>query len=107
MRARRSITNNPPLLIRLNHDVGKLPASVALGLPRPIARSLIMQRLAIPVGNFKTKPDAIINYDWLGHRPSSMNLNPQGSAEAKTHLKPKLKGKEAHLRMVGFLFGGE
>jgi hypothetical protein len=63
-RARRSIRHNPPLLIRLFHDVGKLPASVALRLPRPIARSLIMRRLAVPVGSFKTQPDAIIECDW-------------------------------------------
>jgi len=63
-RARRSIRHNPPLLIRLNHDIGKLPASVALRLPRPFARSLIMQRLAVPVGSFKIQPDAIIECDW-------------------------------------------
>ena len=63
-RARRSIRHNPPLLIRLNHDIGKLPASVALRLPRPIARSLIMQRLAVPVGSFRTQPDAIIDCEW-------------------------------------------
>jgi hypothetical protein len=63
-RARRSIRHNPPLLIRLVRDIGKLPAAVALRLPRPIARSLIMQRLAIPVGSFKTQPDAISDCDW-------------------------------------------
>jgi hypothetical protein len=65
MRARRSIVNNPPLLVRLIHDVGKLPASVALRLPRPLALLLILRRQAVPVGRFKTKPDAIIqDCDW-------------------------------------------
>jgi len=70
-RARRSIRHNPPLLIRLIHDIGKLPAAVALRLPRPIARSLIMKRLAVPVGSFRTQADAIINCDWWDIGPAA------------------------------------
>jgi hypothetical protein len=54
----------PTLCVRLLHDVGKLPASVALRLPEDIALSLILRRLATPVGDMKVAADAVIDCDW-------------------------------------------
>lgn len=54
----------PTLCVTLRRDVGKLPGAVALRLPEDIALSLIMRRLATPVGDMAVKPDAIVDCGW-------------------------------------------
>lgn len=48
------------MAISLHKDVGKLPAGVVLSVPREVALALISRRLAVPVGDSKVAPDAII-----------------------------------------------
>lgn len=52
------------LAIKLHSNVGKLPSGVVLSVPREIALALITRRFALPVGDSKVAPDAIIDCDW-------------------------------------------
>ena len=52
------------MAIRLHKAAGKLPAAVVLSVPREIALALVARRLAVPVGDLKVRPDAIIECDW-------------------------------------------
>ena len=52
------------LAIKLHQNTGKLPAGVALSVPREIALSLITRRLATPTGDSTIAPDAIIECDF-------------------------------------------
>jgi hypothetical protein len=50
-----------PLLIRLNDDVGKLPAGIVVSLPKQYAWSLIRSKLASVVGSFNAVPDLTLD----------------------------------------------
>ena len=55
---------SPPLLVTLHEDSGKLPARIVMELPREMSLSLILRRLAIPIANLATVPDAVIECTW-------------------------------------------
>lgn len=60
-----TLTPESHMAIALHKNVGKLPAGVVLSVPRAIALALITRRFAIPVGDLKVRPDAIIeDCDW-------------------------------------------
>jgi hypothetical protein len=50
-----------PLLIRLNDDVGKLPAGIVVSLPKQYAWSMIRRKLACVVGSLQAVPDITID----------------------------------------------
>jgi hypothetical protein len=57
----------PPLLITMTEPVGKLPTGFTFQLPHDTACSLIRRRLATPVADLDTVPDAIFDEDDMEH----------------------------------------
>jgi len=59
------IMDLPSLQIRLIHDLGLLPAHIALSVPVAAAYALIRKRFAIPVGDLTIPADVVIEQDEL------------------------------------------
>jgi hypothetical protein len=67
----------PPLLVVLRHDLGKLPAGIAIQFPREVAISLLQRRgCAVPVGSFAAQPDLVIDEDQLLHAALPSSVTP-------------------------------
>jgi hypothetical protein len=58
--------DQPAIQIRLLRDTGKLPANIAIALPRETALTLLSQKnVAVPVGDFAILPDLTLDEDDL------------------------------------------
>lgn len=57
----------PGLLVRLHHDLGKLPATISIEFPQALSTSLIRRRLATPLVDLVAFPDLCIDEDDLEH----------------------------------------
>ena len=60
-RAARFQQPSPPILVRLNRDLGPIPANILIQFPREFAESLILRRLAVPVGDFQLQPELYLD----------------------------------------------
>jgi len=64
--SRYTVDNQPALQIRLNRDVGPLPAGLSLELPRDTAVALLSRKdVATPVGSFSAYADMVLSRDDL------------------------------------------
>jgi hypothetical protein len=54
-----------PLNIRLNHNLGFLPAGRVIMLPKHMALALVRRRLATAVGDAMVMPDIVVSEDDL------------------------------------------
>lgn len=78
----------PPLLIKLRHTLGKLPAAgIVYECPYEVAVRLIRYRHAIPVASFDSRPDLVISdgdlqYTGLPPELIPLELSVEASLEA-------------------------
>jgi hypothetical protein len=74
-----SLESAPPLLVVLRHDLGKLPAGIAIQFPHEVA---IHQRYSVPVADFKLRPDLEVQEEDLQFTDFPPSVIPLGLQEA-------------------------
>jgi len=66
------LTENPPLLVYMTREIGKLPRGITILLPRATAVALVYRELALPVSSFAVPADLTVDESDLDH----LNLYP-------------------------------